>query len=122
MSFLIFFYNISIENYPKVWTLEIFINVTSVCHLCSTYDHSKGLVVIQNGYCLKFGTTTELCRREYLTNNCFRRSMLTFLTYYSVGIHPSSIKGLGEVFRMPTNQPTNQEIKQPINPSLNNKF
>ena len=30
----------------------------------------------------------ELFLREQLTNNCFRRCMLTFLTYYSVGIHP----------------------------------
>ena len=28
------FYQISMENCPKVWTLEIFIKVTSVCHLC----------------------------------------------------------------------------------------
>ena len=38
-----FFNIISIENCPKVWTLEIFIDVTTVCHLfCSrlTYDHS----------------------------------------------------------------------------------
>ena len=30
----------------------------------------------------------ELRRREYLTNNCFRRCMLTFLTYCPVGIYP----------------------------------
>ena len=48
-----FFYKISIENCPRVWALEIFIDVTSVCHLCCsrlTYDHSKGYIFIRNGY------------------------------------------------------------------------
>ena len=48
---------ISIEDFPKVWTLEIFIDLASVCHLCCkrlTYDHSKGCVFIPNGYQLKF--------------------------------------------------------------------
>ena len=85
------FKQISIENCPKVWTLEILIDLTRVDHLwwrSFTYGHSKGYVVIRNGYEFKFGTTMDLCRREYLTNNCFRPCMLTFLTYYSVGIHP----------------------------------
>ena len=48
-----FFNKISIENCPQVWALEIFIDVTSVCHLCCsrlTNAHSKGYVVIRNGY------------------------------------------------------------------------
>ena len=45
------FNKISIEKY--FWTLKIFIDLTSVYHLCCsrlTYDHSKGYVVIRNGY------------------------------------------------------------------------
>ena len=48
-----FLNKISIENCPKVWTLKILMDVTTVCHLCCsrlTYDHSKGYVVIRNGY------------------------------------------------------------------------
>ena len=59
------FNEISIENYLKVWTLVIFINLANVCYLCCsrlTYDHSKGYVFIRNGYQLKFLTTTELFR------------------------------------------------------------
>ena len=85
------FKQISIENCPKVWTLEIFIDLTRVDNLwwrSLTHGYSKGYVVIRNGYEFKFGTAMDLCRREYSTNNCFRRCMLTFLTYYSVGIHP----------------------------------
>ena len=52
-----FLHKISIENCPKVWTLEVFIDVPTVCHLyCSRliYDHSKGYVAIRNGYYFKF--------------------------------------------------------------------
>ena len=77
------FKQISIENCPKVWTLEIFIDLTRVNHLwwrSLTYGHSKGYVAIRNGYEFKFGTTMDCCRRDYLTNNCFRGCVLTFLT------------------------------------------
>ena len=48
-----FLNKISLENCPKVWTLEIFIDVPTVCHLCCcrlTNDHSRGRVAIRNGY------------------------------------------------------------------------
>ena len=47
------FNEISVENYPKVCTLVIFINLANVCYLCCsrlTYDHSKGYVEILNDY------------------------------------------------------------------------